>query len=107
MADHRRGRVWRSGGRHRIARFPVEIDGCARAHHHAPSDWHSDHLRGAPAMKNVVLPFLVGAALAAAQPALAPPAAGTLRDSSGSLHRVIGVAGNFIVDGDLGISNAV
>jgi hypothetical protein len=58
-------------------------------------------------MKNVVLPFLVGAALAAAQPALAPPAAGTLRDSSGSLHRVIGVAGNFIVDGDLGISNAV
>ena len=41
-----------------------------------------------------------------AQPTVAPPAIGTVRDASGSLHAVIGVAGNFIVN-DTGITNAV
>jgi len=50
--------------------------------------------------------LLLLAVAAVAQPAIAPPAIGTVRDGSGGLHTVLGVAGNFIVN-DAGISNAV
>lgn len=48
--------------------------------------------------------LLTGAALA--QTTLAPPLAGTIRDATGALHSVVGVAGNFVVL-DAGISNVV
>jgi hypothetical protein len=51
--------------------------------------------------------FLLGAAAALAQPAITPPAMGIVRDSSGSLHTMLGVPGNFVALDDIGISNAV
>jgi len=57
-------------------------------------------------MKNHLFAFLLGAAAALAQPAITPPALGTVRDSSGNLHAVIGVPGNFVL-ADTGISNVV
>lgn len=57
-------------------------------------------------MRRRLLAFVLFASAAIAQPAIAPPLAGTVRDSSGNLHTVIGVAGNFVVI-DSGISNVL
>ena len=58
-------------------------------------------------MKSHLILFLLSAAPALAQPAITPPAVGTVRDSSGGLHGVIGVAANFVVLDVTAISNAV
>ena len=47
-----------------------------------------------------------GAALLA-QRTIAPPAVGMVRDSSGAMHAVVGVAGNFVLLDASGIANAV
>jgi hypothetical protein len=58
-------------------------------------------------MKTRLAAFLsICAAAVLAQPAIAPPSVGMVRDSGGSVHVVNGIAGNFVID-DTGISNAV
>jgi hypothetical protein len=58
-------------------------------------------------MKTRLTAFLsICAAAVLAQPAIAPPSVGMVRDSAGSVHVVNGIAGNLVID-DTGISNAV
>jgi hypothetical protein len=58
-------------------------------------------------MKTRLAAFLsICAAAVLAQPAIAPPSVGMVRDSGGSAHVVNGIAGNFVI-ADTGISNAV
>jgi hypothetical protein len=56
-------------------------------------------------MKTILLWIMAGVA-ACAQQAIAPPVVGAFRDSTGSLKRVIGVPGNFVLAG-AGISNVL
>ena len=55
-------------------------------------------------MSNRLFAFFLSSAFAMAQPAISPPGIGALLDSSGSLHAVIGLSGNFVFL-DTGISN--
>jgi hypothetical protein len=55
-------------------------------------------------MSNRLFAFLLSFAFAMAQPAISPPGVGAVIDSSGSLHAVIGLSGNFVFL-DTGISN--
>lgn len=53
-----------------------------------------------------VLMFVLSAAVALPQTVISPPGLGAVRDPSGGLHAVIGVAGNFLI-ADTVISNVV
>lgn len=55
-------------------------------------------------MSNRLFAFFLSCAFAMAQPAISPPGVGAVLDSSGSLHAVIGLAGNFVFL-DTGMSN--
>jgi hypothetical protein len=54
-------------------------------------------------MKKILL-WIIAASAVCAQQAISPPVVGAFRDSTGSLQRVIGVPGNFVLAGG-GISN--
>ncbi len=56
-------------------------------------------------MKTILIWLLAGGA-ACAQPAISPPVVGGFGDSSGCLHRVVGIPGNFVL-GDAGVSNVL
>jgi len=52
------------------------------------------------------LAFFLSSAFAMAQPAISPPGVGAILDSSGTLHAVIGLSGNFVFV-DTGISKVL
>jgi len=56
-------------------------------------------------MKKILL-WIIAASAVCAQQAISPPVVGAFRDSTGSLQRVIGVPGNFVLAGP-GISNVL
>lgn len=58
-------------------------------------------------MKRSFFVFVLFLSAALGQPAVLAPIAGTIRDTSGSLHSVVGVAGNFLVSDAAGIPDVL